>query len=109
MVNGRRKRPLFKGLESPTIAHNELVARANSAPWRSRGCDFLENRTPLRRRFTFRSEDKSSPAQRSLEQRQAVVAPEHAVAQEEGRDTKRAARCGFVDQRLVPRSRLGRI
>jgi hypothetical protein len=44
MGNGRRKRPRFPGLESPSIAHNDVAASAKFAAVEARGRVFFGNR-----------------------------------------------------------------
>jgi hypothetical protein len=42
------KNPLFPGLESPAIAHNELAARAGFATFDAAERDFPRNHSPAR-------------------------------------------------------------
>jgi hypothetical protein len=48
MGNGRGKKPLFPGLESPAIVHNALVANARSVAFDVPERDFPGNRSPPR-------------------------------------------------------------
>src|SRR5579883_2070054 len=48
------RKPRFSGLESPSIAHNELVAGAGVATFGVAARDFPENRSPRRWKFVCR-------------------------------------------------------
>jgi hypothetical protein len=50
------KKPLFAGLESPTIAHDELVASPGFVTFDVPERDFPGNRSPLRWKFLCRPE-----------------------------------------------------
>jgi hypothetical protein len=52
------KKALFPGLESPSIAQNELVASAGIVGFDVRERDFPGNRSPLRWKFLCRPERK---------------------------------------------------
>jgi hypothetical protein len=52
--NGRGKKALFAGLESPTIAHHEIVASAGFVAFDVPERDFPGNRSPPRWKFLCR-------------------------------------------------------
>jgi hypothetical protein len=54
MGNGRGKKPLFPGLESPAIAQNELAASAGFVAFDVPERDFPGNRSPLHWKFLCR-------------------------------------------------------
>jgi hypothetical protein len=56
--NGPGKKALFPGLESPAIAHNELVASAGFAAFDVPERDFPGNRSPPRWKFVSRPKRK---------------------------------------------------
>jgi hypothetical protein len=58
MGNGQGEKPLFAGLESPAIAHNELAARAGFGAFDVPERDFPGNRSPRRWKFMRRSKKK---------------------------------------------------
>jgi len=58
MGNGRGKKPLFAGLESPAIVHNELAARARFVAFDVLKRDFPGNRSPPRWKFVSRPKRK---------------------------------------------------
>jgi hypothetical protein len=58
MGDGRGKKALFPGLESPTIAHNELAASAGFAAFDVPERDFRGNRSPARWKFACRPKRK---------------------------------------------------
>jgi hypothetical protein len=60
MGNGQREKPLFPGLESPAIAHNELAASAGFAAFDVPERDFPGNRSPLRWKFACRPKRKTA-------------------------------------------------
>ena len=53
------KEAAVSGIESPAIAHNELVASAGFAAFDAAECDFLGNRDLARREFTVRPKKKN--------------------------------------------------
>jgi hypothetical protein len=72
MGNGRGEKPLFPGLDSPAIAHNELVARARFVTFDVAERDFPENRLPARWKFIRRPKGKiCAPAEGVRFQRQS--------------------------------------
>jgi hypothetical protein len=58
MGNGRGEKLLFAGLESPAIAHNELVASAGFVTFDVPERDFPGNRWPPRWKFVCRPKRK---------------------------------------------------
>src|SRR5690349_8357901 len=54
------EKPLFPGLESPAIAHNELVASAEFVTFDVPERDFRGNRSPPRWKFVWRPKRKSA-------------------------------------------------
>jgi hypothetical protein len=56
--NGQGEKPLFAGLESPAIGHNELVASAGFVTFDVPERDFPGNRSPPRRKFVCRQKRK---------------------------------------------------
>jgi hypothetical protein len=58
MGNGRQEKPLFPGLESPAIAHNERVASARFVAFDVPERDFPGNRSPPRWKFVCRPKRK---------------------------------------------------
>ena len=58
MGNGRGKKPLFPGLQSPAIAHNELVANARFVAFDVPERDFPGYRSPARWKFVCRPKRK---------------------------------------------------
>jgi hypothetical protein len=72
MGNGREEKPLFAGLESPAIAHNELAASAGFVPFDVPERDFPGNRSPLRGKFACRPKRKTrAPVEVARFQRQS--------------------------------------
>jgi hypothetical protein len=72
MGNGRGEKPLFAGLESPAIAHHELVASARFVTFDVPERDFPGNRSPLRWKFLCRPQRKiCAPAEVARFQRQS--------------------------------------
>jgi hypothetical protein len=60
MGNGRGEKPLFAGLESPAIAHNDLAASASFGAFDVPERDFPGNRSPPRWKFVYRPKRKSA-------------------------------------------------
>jgi len=60
MGNGREEKPLFPGLESPAIAHNELAASARFVTFDVPERDFPGNRSPPRWKFVCRPKRKNA-------------------------------------------------
>src|SRR6185437_13075468 len=60
MGNGREEKPRFAGLESPAIAHSELVASARFGTVHVPERDFPGNRLPPRWKFVYRPKEKSA-------------------------------------------------
>jgi hypothetical protein len=58
MGNGRGEKPLFAGLESPAIAHNDLAASAGFVTFDVPERDFPGNRSPRRWKFVSRPQRK---------------------------------------------------
>jgi hypothetical protein len=58
MGNGGEEKPLFAGLESPAIAHHELVASAGFVAFDVPERDFPANRSPPQRKFVCRAKRK---------------------------------------------------
>jgi len=58
--NGPGEKPLFPGLESPAIAHNELAASAGFVTFDAPQRDFPGNRSPPRWKFVCRPKRKSA-------------------------------------------------
>ena len=54
------EKPLFAGLESPAIAHNELAASARFVTFDVPERDFPGNRSPPRWKFVFDQKEKSA-------------------------------------------------
>ena len=54
------EKPLFAGLESPAIAHNELVASPRVVTFDVPERDFPGNRSPLRWKFLCDQKEKSA-------------------------------------------------
>jgi hypothetical protein len=54
----RGKKVLFAGLDSPTIAHNELAASAGFVAFDAPERDFPRNRSPPRWKFVLRPKRK---------------------------------------------------
>jgi hypothetical protein len=70
MGNGRRKKPLFPGLVSPSIAHNERAASARVVAFDAAARDFPGNRAPPRWKFLCRPKRKiSAPGEAARFQR----------------------------------------
>jgi hypothetical protein len=73
MGNGRGEKPLFAGLESPAIAHNERVASARFATFGVPERDFPGNRSPPPWKFVCRQKRKiCAPGEAARFQRQAA-------------------------------------
>jgi hypothetical protein len=60
MGNGRGEKPLFAGLESPSIAHQERAASARVVAFDATARDFPGNRSPPRWKFVCRPKKKIS-------------------------------------------------
>jgi hypothetical protein len=60
MGNGREEKPLFAGLDSQAIAHNERAASAGVVAFDAPQRDFPMNRLPPRWKFVCRPKEKSA-------------------------------------------------
>jgi hypothetical protein len=57
--NGRGRKPLFAGIESPAIAHDEPAASAGFGAFDVPERDFPANRSPTRWKFMRRPKKKT--------------------------------------------------
>jgi hypothetical protein len=81
MGNGRGEKPLFAGLESPSIAHHERAASAGFAAFDAAARDFPGNRSPLRLKFLCRPKRKiSTPGEAARFHRRPRRSPFKATA-----------------------------
>src|SRR5690349_20729690 len=62
--NGPGEKPLFAGLDSPAIGHNELVASAGFVTFDVPERDFPANRSPPRWKLVSRPKKKNPRARR---------------------------------------------
>src|SRR5690349_5882646 len=60
MGNGSGERPLFPGLDSPAIAHDERAASAEAETFDAPSRDFPMNRAPPRWKFPIGQKEKSA-------------------------------------------------
>jgi hypothetical protein len=75
MGNGQGEKPLFPGLESPAIAHNELAASARFETFDVPERDLPGNRSPPRWKFVSRLQRKiCAPGEVALSDDHAATA-----------------------------------